>query len=70
MYIKFNGSFLKQDKITFNHGKTVNIYIFYNLESNLNNFDFTLEDCFFGVVKLTKNSDIDKYGYSWIWYWV
>ena len=70
MYIKFNGSCLEQDKITFNHGKTVNIYIFYNLESNLNNFDFTVEDCLFGVVKLTKNSDIDKYSYSWIWYWV
>ena len=27
MYVKFNGSFLKQDKVTFNHGKIVNIYI-------------------------------------------
>ena len=25
--VDFNGSCLKQDKITFNHGKTVNIYI-------------------------------------------
>ena len=27
--IKFNGDCLIQEKITFNHGKTVNIYIFY-----------------------------------------
>ena len=24
----------------------------------------TLENCLFGAVKLTKNADIDKYGYS------
>ena len=36
MYVKFNGSFLKQDIITFNRGKTANIYIVYNLESTLN----------------------------------
>ena len=64
MYVKFNGSCLKQDKITFNHGKTINIYIVYDLKSNLNNFDPTLENCLFGTVKLTKNSDIDKYKYS------
>ena len=27
--VKFNGSCLKQGKITFSHGKTVNIYIVY-----------------------------------------
>ena len=27
--VKFNGSCLKQDKVTFNHGKVVNIYIVY-----------------------------------------
>ena len=31
------------------------------MNSNLNNFDPTLENCVFGTVKLTKNSDIDKY---------
>ena len=64
MYVKFNGSCLKQDKIIFNHGKTVNIYIFHDLKPNLNNFDPTLEDCLFGAIKLTKSSDIDKYEYS------
>ena len=56
MYVKFNGSCLEQDKITFNHGEIVNIYIVYDLKSNLNNFDPTLI--------LTKNNDIDKYNYS------
>ena len=28
MYLVFNGDCLKQDKITYDHGKTVNIYIF------------------------------------------
>ena len=37
--VKFNGSCLKQDKITYTHGTPVNIYIVYNLSSNLNNFD-------------------------------
>ena len=63
MYPKFQGSCLKQDKITFNHGKIVNIYIVYDLESNLNNFDPTLENCLFGAVKLTKNNDTDKCKY-------
>ena len=62
MFVKFNGSCLKQDKITFNHGKTVSIYIVYDLKSSLNNFDPILENCLFGAVKLTKSSsDIDKY---------
>ena len=42
----------------------MNIYIVYDLESNLNNFDPTFENYLFGAIKLTKNSDIDKYGYA------
>ena len=64
MYVKFNGSCLKQDKITLNHRKIVNIYTVYDLKSTLNNFDLTLQNCLFGAVKFTKNSDIDKYKYS------
>ena len=64
MFVKFDRSCLiKRDKFTFNE-KTVNIYIVYDLDSNLNNFDTTLQNCLFGAVKLTKNSDIDKYQYS------
>ena len=45
MYVNFNGSCLKQDKLTFNHGKIVNIYIVYDLKSTLNyNRDIALEN--------------------------
>ena len=64
MYIKFSGTCLKQGKVTFSHKKTVNIYIVYDLQSSLNNFAFTLQNCLLGAVKLTKNSDIDKYEYA------
>ena len=65
IYVKFNGSYLKQDKITFNHGKTVKIYIVYDLKSILNyNENIALENRLFGAVKLTKNADISKYQYS------
>ena len=40
--VKFDGSCLKQDKITFTHGTIVNIYIVYELSSTLNYFDPTL----------------------------
>ena len=64
MHVKFSGSCVKQDRTTFNHKKTVNIYTVYDLKSNLNNFQPPLQNCLFGTVKLTKNSDIDKYGYA------
>ena len=34
--VKFNGGCLKQEKITFNHGKVVNIYIVYEIERSVN----------------------------------
>ena len=43
----------------------VNIYIVYERTNNFNISDYTtLENCLFGSVKSTKNTDIDKYGYS------
>ena len=41
----------------------MNIYIVYDIKSNSNNFDPTLQNCLSGVIKLTKNNDIDKYEY-------
>ena len=32
--VEFKGSSLKQDKITYDHGKLVNIYIFYEISKN------------------------------------
>ena len=63
--VKFNGDCLKQEKITFNHGKIVNIYIVYEIERSVNISSYpTLENCLFGAVKLTKHVDVDKYKYS------
>ena len=63
--IKVTGSCLKQSKISYTHGKVGNIYIVYELgacRSHVN--DLTLKNCLFGGVTLTKNADIDQYGYS------
>ena len=64
--VKFSGSCLKQDKITYTHGKIVNIYIVYEINKKDNTIisDPTLENCLFGAVTLTKNLNIDKYRYS------
>ena len=59
--VEFNGSCLKQDKVTFNRGKVVNIYIVYEISKSTNICDYlTLENCLFGAVSLTKNADIDR----------
>ena len=46
--------------------KVINLYISYTLSLWLRNLntDFTLKNCLFGSVKLTKNADPDKYKYS------
>ena len=63
--VKFSGSCLKQDKITFTHGKVANIYIAYELgASSSNNSEPTIKKFSFGAVTVTKNADIDKYRYS------
>ena len=60
--VEFNGSCLKQDKIAFNYGKVVSIYIVYEINKSINISDYpTLENCLFGTFRLTKNADIDKY---------
>ena len=63
---EFNGSCLKQDKITYNHGKVVNIYLVYEIVGGYSSDDNypTLQNALSGAIKLTKNADIDKYGYS------
>ena len=63
--VEFNGSSLKQDKVTLNHGTIVNIYIVYEISKNHSISSYpTLENCLFRAVTLTKNADIDKYKYS------
>ena len=63
--VEFNGSCLKQDKVTFNHGKKLNISIVYEISKSINISDYpTLENCLFDAVTSIKNVDIDKYKYS------
>ena len=63
--MEFKGSCLKQDKVTYDHGRVVNIYIVYEIVKNFNISSFsTLENCLFGAVSLTNIADIDKYKYS------
>ena len=64
--LKFNKSCLKQpNNITYDYGHRVNVYIVYELgASGSNDNDPTLKNCLFGAVTLTKNADIQNYGYS------
>ena len=64
--VKFEGQCLKQDKITFSLGKTVIIYIVYEINFGDCGYDDypTLENFLIGAVKLVKNANIDKYKYS------
>ena len=62
--VKFNGDFLEQNTVTYNHGPIVNIYIVYDLTPNTKDSSITLENGLFGAVKLTKNNDIDECKYS------
>ena len=63
--VEFSGRCLKQDKITNTHGKVVNISIVCEISKSINISNYpTLENCLFGAVSLSKNADVDKYGYS------
>ena len=64
--IKFTKSCLKQpNKLTYDNGHRVNVYTVYELgASSFNSSDPTLKKFLFGAVTLTKNEDIEKYGYS------
>ena len=56
---------VKREKTSFDHGKIGNIYIVYEVGRYINISSYSsLENCFFGAVKLTKHVDIDLYKYS------
>ena len=59
--VEFNGSCLKQDKVSFNRGKILKIYIAYEISKSINISDYpTFENFLFGAVTLTKNADINQ----------
>ena len=63
--LKFTESCLQQSRVSYTHGAIVNIYIVFELcASGSQNYDPTLKNCLFGAVRLTKTTDIGKYGYS------
>ena len=58
--VKFNGDCLKKEKITFNYGKIVKIYITNKIERNVNISGYpTLVNYSFGAVRLIKHIDVD-----------
>ena len=63
--ISFNGHCLIKNNISVPK-KVINLYISYMLSPWLRylNTGFTLDNCLFESVKLTKNADPDKYKYS------
>ena len=67
--VYFDGDWLKQVKVTFNHGKVVNIYIVYGIIRIANSkcnrsSSLIVQNALFGAVSLTKNADVNKYKYS------
>ena len=61
---KISEDCVKQEKITINPGKIVNIYIVYEMEQSFNISSYpTLESCLLGAVELTKHVDVDLYKY-------
>ena len=63
--VKFKDCLKQSNKLTYEYWSRVNIYIVYELgASSSNDNDPTLQNCLFGAVTLTKNVDIEQYGYS------
>ena len=63
--MNFNGQCLIKNNISILK-KVINLYISYTLGPQLRNLntDFTLGNCLFGYVKLTKNADLDKHKHT------
>ena len=63
--MNFNEHCLMKNKISISK-KVINLYISFTLSPQLRNLntDFTLGNCLFAFVKLTKNADPDKYKYT------
>ena len=60
--VTFEEICLKQKSLFFLHKIVVNLYISYTLDKWPKHIDadFTLSNCLFGAVKVTKNADPDK----------
>ena len=56
--VKFEGSLLRQNNATYNHGPIVNIYIVYKI-SITDNSSIVLENCLFGAIKISNTIALD-----------
>ena len=56
--LKFSADLLKQNRVTYNHGPKVSIFIVYKLNTHTINTAVALKDCLFGSVKITKDKDL------------
>ena len=63
--MNFNGRCLVKKKSS-TPNKLINLYISYTLGSQLKSLktDFTLSNCLFGSLKLTKNADLGNYKFK------
>ena len=63
IWLKFEKSCLKEDKEPFSPKNVINLFIDYELDiwSKSLDTEFSLKDCLFGAVRITKNVDPDKY---------
>ena len=60
--VEFSRNCLREDKITQDHGKIVNIYTVYEISKSYNISTYpTLKNCLFDVLTLTKSSDDISY---------
>ena len=56
---------MKQNKLGYAHGKIVTLYIVYELKNRrIDSPDFTVQNGFFGAVKITKNVNTSHYKYE------
>ena len=63
--VTFNGNYMKQNKLGYDHGSVVNTYIVYSLKNrNINSHDFTVQNELLGAIKITKDVNTSHYAYS------
>ena len=62
--VTFNGNYMKQNKLGYSHGKTVTLYIVYELNNRrVNEPDFTFQNGLSGAIKI-KNANTSHYKYE------
>ena len=64
MRVEFKEGCSKKDKVNFTPSNVVNLFTVCKLSIWAKDYYFTLNNCLFGAVKLTKNADPGKYSYS------